>query len=162
MREVHDANAARLRAILAQRGWPGEPQVGADGAKAAWLIAQHAIAQPAFQRAALVALREAVERGHAPPLQVALLDDRIRVSEGRPQRYGTQVDWDSDGELSPLPIEDPDGVDGRRRAVGLAPLHQELARLRRAAAEESERPPADWAARQREKETWLRTVGWRE
>jgi hypothetical protein len=28
MRAVHDANAARLAAILQERGWPGEPQVG--------------------------------------------------------------------------------------------------------------------------------------
>jgi hypothetical protein len=135
MQAVHDANAARLAAIMDRHGWPGEPQVGADGAEAAWLIAQHAIGQPAVQRAALTALREATERGDAPPLQAAMLEDRIRAFEGRPQRYGTQFDWDADGELSPLPIEDPDGVDDRRRMLGLAPLGHELAERRRAMTE---------------------------
>jgi hypothetical protein len=162
MQAVHDANAGRLAAIMDRHGWPGEPQVGADGAEAAWLIAQHAIGQPAVQREALTALREATKRGDAPPLQAAMLEDRIRALEGRPQRYGTQFDWDADGELSPLPIEDPDGVDDRRRMLGLAPLERELAERRRAMTEGRERPPADWPARQGEMEAWLRAVGWRE
>jgi hypothetical protein len=161
MQAVHDANAARLAAIMDQHGWPGEPQVGGDGAEAAWLIAQHAIGQPATQRAALTALREATERGDVPAFQAAMLEDRIRTFEGRPQRYGTQFDWDANGELSPLPIEDPDGVDGRRRKLGLAPLEHELAERRRAVTEGREHPPADWPARQREMETWLRAIGWR-
>jgi hypothetical protein len=162
MQAVHDANAGRLAAIMDRHGWPGEPQVGADGAEAAWLIAQHAIGQPAVQRVALTALSEATKRGDAPPLQAAMLEDRIRALEGRPQRYGTQFDWDADGELSPLPIEDPDGVDDRRRMLGLAPLERELAERRRAMTEGRERPPADWPARQGEMEAWLRAVGWRE
>ena len=161
MRAVHDANAARLAAILDEHGWPGEPQVGQDGAEAAWLIAQHAIAQPAMQRSALAALWEATERGEVPALQPAMLEDRIRTFEGRPQRYGTQFDWDANGELSPLPIEDADGVDDRRRLLGLAPLEQELAERRRATTAGRERAPADWSARQRELEAWLRAVGWR-
>src|SRR5687768_14467891 len=44
MRAVHDVHASRLASMFEQWGWPGEPQVGADGAKAAWLIVQHAIA----------------------------------------------------------------------------------------------------------------------
>lgn len=162
MQAVHDANAARLAAILDEHGWPGEPQVGGDGAEAAWLIAQHAIAQPALQRAALTELWQATTRGAVPALQAAMLEDRIRALEGRPQRYGTQFDWDANGEVSPLPIEDADAVDERRRMLGLAPLEHELAERRRAMTKGPERPPADWPARQRETETWLRAVGWRE
>ena len=161
MRAVHEANAARLASILNQRGWPGEPRVGVDGAKAAWLIVQHAIGRPAFQREALEALRLAAERGDVPPLQPALLEDRIRTMEGRLQRYGTQFDWDESGELSPLPVEDPDHVDDRRGAIGLGPLHQSIQAQRQAAAAEGERPPGDWHARRRAMEEWLRAVGWR-
>ena len=98
------------------------------------------------------------------PLEVAMLEDRIRTFEGRPQRYGTQFDWDEHGRLSPLPLEDPAGVDARRRAIGLGPLAQDLWRRRWAMARGRwpERPPADRAARQREMETWLRQVGWRD
>jgi hypothetical protein len=158
---VHRANADRLASILGDRGWPGEPQVGHDGAKAAWLIVQHAIDRPSLQREALEALRQAAARGEVPAMQPALLEDRIRTLEGRPQRYGTQFDWDESGELSPCPVEDPESVDARRRAVGLGPLDEAIRAQRRAAAAEGERPPGDWHARRRSMDEWLREVGWR-
>ena len=161
MRAVHDHQAARLAEILAEHGWPTERQAGVDGVQAAWLIVQHAIAQPGFQRQALGILSAAAGRDEVPAWQAAMLEDRIRTFEGRPQRYGTQFDWDSAGQLSPLPIEDPAGLDERRKLLGLRPLEEEIQRQRHAAAQEGERPPADWDARQHEKETWLRQVGWR-
>jgi hypothetical protein len=81
--------------------------------------------------------------------------------EGRPQRYGTQFDWDAAGQLSPLPIEDQAGVDERRQTLGLRPLKDELAAQLDAAVQSGERSPADWEARQREVDVWLRDVGWR-
>jgi hypothetical protein len=161
MRALHDANAARLGAILDDHGWPGEPQVGREGAKAAWLIAQHAIAQPSLQRRALIALQSAVQRGDVPALYAAMLEDRIRCFEGRPQRYGTQFDWDVEGRMSPLPLEDPDAVDALRKEVGLGPLALDISARRAALADGPDRPPPDWAARQREMEVWYREVGWR-
>jgi hypothetical protein len=122
---------------------------------------QHAISRPALQREALEALRLAAARGEAPAMQPALLEDRIRTLEGRPQRYGTQLDWDEAGELSPLPVEDPSGVDERRRTVGLGPLDATVRAQRQAAAAEGERPPRDWQTRRRGMEAWLREVGWR-
>ena len=161
MRAVHDRHASRLAEILAEHGWPSERLVGADGAQAAWLIVQHAIAQPGFQRRAFTMLSAAAARGEAPRWQAAMLEDRIRTFEGRPQRHGTQFDWDAAGQLSPLPIDDPAGVDERRKALGLRPLEEEIAARRDAAVRGGERPPADWEARQRELGAWLRDVGWR-
>jgi hypothetical protein len=161
MRAVHDAHAKRFGEILDSRGWPGLSQVGPEGANAAWLIVQHAIAQPEFQRRALELLRAAVQLADAPALQAAMLEDRIRTLEGRPQRYGTQFDWDATGQLSPLPIEDPSGVDARRREIGLEPLEAAARHLRAAAEHEGERPPDNWHARQREMEAWCHEVGWR-
>jgi hypothetical protein len=161
MRALHEANADRLALIVRQRGWPAEPQVGADGANAAWLIVQHAIGRPALQREALEALRQAAARGEVPQQQPALLEDRIRTLEGRPQRYGTQLDWDEAGVLSPLPLEEPETVDERRRNVGLGPLAEAVRAQRASAAAEGERPPNDWHARRRGMEAWLREAGWR-
>lgn len=160
MRAVHDRHAGRLAEILADHGWPGASRVGEDGAAAAWLVAQHAIAQPGFQRQVLVALRAGARSEEVPAWQPAMLEDRIRTMEGRPQRYGTQFDWDETGQLSPLPIEDRPGVDARRRSVGLRPIAEEI-RRQRAAAGSTERPPGDWEARRQEREAWLREVGWR-
>src|SRR5207247_48023 len=84
-----------------------------SGALAAWLILQHAIGNPPLMRRGLTLLRGGVSEGEVSPLEVAMLEDRIRTFEGRPQRYGTQFDWDEHGRLSPLPLEDPAGVDAR-------------------------------------------------
>jgi hypothetical protein len=161
MRTVHDNHAARLTRILDDHGWPGDSQVSSDGAEAAWLIVQHAIACPGLQRRALGELRAAAARGDVPLWQPAMLEDRIRVFEGSPQRYGTQLDWNAEGQLSPLPIEEPAKLDERRKSVGLRPLEEEIAAQRQAAARGKERPPSDWDARQREMQAWLREVGWR-
>ncbi len=161
MRDTHDAHALRLGEILDSLGWPGLRQVGREASDAAWLIVQHAIAQPAFQRRALELLRQAVQRGDAAPLRAAMLEDRIRTLEGGLQRYGTQFDWDPEGQLRPLPIEDPIGVDGRRREIGLPPLEEAARELRAAAEREGQRPPESCMARQREMEAWCKEVGWR-
>ena len=90
MEAVHQSNAARLREIIEQWGWPGKRLAGEDGARAAWLIAQHAIGEPSFMRRCLSLLKEAASKGEAALWQAAMLEDRIRMYEGRPQVYGTQ------------------------------------------------------------------------
>ena len=156
---LNERHARRLEAILGTRGWPGRSLVGPDGAHAAWMLAQHAISLPAFQRQALNHLQDAAARGEATPAQAAYLEDKIRFLEGRPQRYGTQFDWDENGEMSPWTLEAPDRVDELRRAVGLGPLPEMIERFR--GEETGEHRPMDFRARQREIEAWARSVGWR-
>jgi hypothetical protein len=129
--------------------------VGDDGAEAAWLVVQHAIGDPPVMRRCLPLLEAAAGRGEVPAWQPAYLLDRIRTLEGRPQRYGTQRDWDAGGTLSPEPLEDPEGVDARRAGVGFGPLGKSRA------AADGEQPPADPEARQRAFDAWAREAGWR-
>lgn len=153
MEAVHRANAARLRALVAAHGWPGRALVGAVAASAAWRIVQHAIGEPDFMRAMLPLLAASdVDRA-----ELAMLEDRIRVFEGRPQRYGTQSDWDDAGTalVPSVGVEDPATVDERRAAVGLPPIDW------RRAPPPDEPPPADPADRRAAAEAWLRRTGWR-
>ena len=161
MERVHDRNARRLHVIIESVGWPGTDLVGSDGAEAAWLILQHAIAQPDLIRRTLPLLQAAAQEGQASPRHAALLEDRIRFFEGRPQRYGTQFDWDAEGNLSPCAMEDPQRVDERRRAVGLAPLAEQLEDARALAAAEGDGPPADYETYARARDEWAASVGWR-
>lgn len=162
MRALHEANAARLMRIVDAHGWPDEAAVGAEAAEAAWLIAQHAISRPETMRRCAALLADVVARGGAPGWQLAMLTDRIRTLEGRRQIYGTNFDWDAQGVLSPLPIEDEAGVDARRAALGLNTLAQRTAEMRARAAVECETPPADPAARRAEAERWAAETGWRQ
>lgn len=159
MAGVHRRNAARLAAILDRHGWPGPALVGADGAAAAWLVLQHAIGDPPLMRRGL-ALLSRLAPGEIDPAPLAMLEDRVRAFEGRPQRYGTQYDWDEDGQLGPLAIEDPNRVDELRRSVGLGPLAENTRRIREETARAGERQPPDWDERQRRKREWEQSVGW--
>ena len=159
MAEVHRRNAARLSAILDRHGWPGPALVGEDGSAAAWLVLQHAIGDPPLMRRGL-ALLGALAPGDVEPAQLAMLEDRVRAFEGRPQQYGTQYDWDEEGQLAPLPIEDPGRVDELRRSVGLGSLEENSRHIREQTARAGERPPPDRAERQRRRREWERSVGW--
>ncbi len=159
MQAVHEANAKQLQTIIDGVGWPTKQLVGEHGAEAAWLIVQHAIGLPSFQRACLELLRKSVAAGDAPAWQMAVLLDRIRTYEGLPQIYGTQFDWDDDGQLSPRPIEDHDGVDQRRKYVGLEPLEAATERIRTGDAAAFR--PKDLAEHRKRMEDWAHQVGWR-
>src|ERR1700741_3452477 len=84
MEAVHVKNAERLRTLIAQQGWPGEDIAGKDGAEAAWLIAQHAIGEPEFQRQALRLMQECAANSRVPAWHAAYLEDRIAMYEDRP------------------------------------------------------------------------------
>ena len=155
MEAVHVRNASRLKEILATHGWPSSSLVSDDGAESAWLIVQHAIGDPPFQRQCLKLLQDAAESGDVPLWQAAMLEDRIRKCEGKPQIYGTQLETDSNGAVRPYLIEDPARVEERRRKVGLEPLSKRLAR------EKPSPIPADPERFEREYQAWLRRVGWR-
>ena len=124
MEAVHVRNAARLRALIAEHGWPAEDIAGKDGAEAAWLIAQHAVGEPDFQRQVLKMLQDCAAADRTPAWHAAYLEDRIAMYEGRPQRYGSQwIDDPRDGRARPWKLADPDHVNELRASVGLSPLH---------------------------------------
>jgi hypothetical protein len=129
LEEAHRANSSRLRQIIAVFGWPGVALVGEKGAKAAWRIALHSYGEPDFMRQCRDAIRIASEVGDVPRWQFAIIDDRIRVYEGRAQHYGTQLRAGPSG-LEPHPIENVERVDTMRLQAGLPPLAQTLAAAR--------------------------------
>jgi len=161
MAEIHTQNAKILDRIIGEFGWPGISLVGNEGAEAAWLILQHAIGNPKLLRRCLPLLKTAAESEEIPAFQAACLEDRICVWEGRPQRYGTQFDWDESGMMSPYPLQDPAQVDGFRQSVGLGPLSEKTQEMRLRAAAERHEHPRNFQKRQEEMDDWARLVGWR-
>jgi hypothetical protein len=129
MAAIDGKNIAELERIVQQYGWPGTDVVGADASNAAFLILQHA--PLARQKALVPLLRQAVSAGNARAADLALLEDRILVGDGKKQLYGSQVTAGPDGVPRLHPIEDPDNVDSRRSAVGLPPLQEYLEHLER-------------------------------
>jgi hypothetical protein len=96
-----------------------------DGTEAAFLLVQHADADRPFQKEMLPLVEKAYHAGALRGQEFALLTDRVRVAEGKPQVYGTQAKFQGK-EVIPDPIEDAAQVDKRRAAVGLPPLAEYL------------------------------------
>jgi hypothetical protein len=107
--------------------WPGFRLVGIDGEEAAWHVAQ--LADAGLQRRALDHLEVAVDNGDADPAHYACLLDRVRMSEGRPQVFGSQFVVRGDRSVAPWPIEDPLAVDERRFAMNLPTLAEQARRM---------------------------------
>ena len=147
LEELHRGNSSRLRQIIAVFGWPGLTLVGEKGAQAAWRIALHSIGEPAFMRQCRDLIDIASHNGDVPRWQFAIIDDRIRVYEGKPQRYGTQLRNGPNG-LEPHPLENQARINSMRMHAGLPPLAKTLAKARAAqpalsAADQAERDAAE-------------------
>ncbi len=160
METLHNQNAQILNRIVDRIGYPTVEKVGKEANDAAWLVIQHSIGQPEFMRKCAALLEKAVNEDQADSRQLAYLTDRIAVSEGRQQLYGTQFDWDEKGEMSPSPFDDREKVDQRRRSIGLNSLAEQTDIMRNQVVAENEKPPADLKERARQIDAWRKKAGW--
>jgi hypothetical protein len=121
--KADSANLAEVKHILSVYGWLGAKEVGPRANMALFLVIQHA--DSATRAQYLPALRKAVTEGKAFPDQLALLEDRLALEQGRKQIYGSQIYRDAKTKVYYVaPLEDPDHVNERRAKVGLEPLQQ--------------------------------------
>ena len=117
MRQLFAKHVARLEEIIAAHGWPGITLVGFNGMNDAWLLAQHGGRD--FLPKVLPLMYEAVLKHELDENLYATSLDRVLVQQGKKQMYGTQFAPDL---CAPLPIEDPEHVDERRKRAGMVPL----------------------------------------
>lgn len=160
MEKVHNQNARRLNEIVDEYSWPGESLVGIEGEKAAWLVAQHAIGQPAWQKKFLRLLKDAVSKGEAPALHEAYLEDRILFNQGKPQLYGLIFDWDENGQMN-TNVDDVAKANEQRKQLGLATIEEDIDRWRKDVEVEGASPPTDYYEYRHKAEDWAKRVGWR-
>mgnify|MGYP000884892880 CR=1 FL=1 len=160
MKELHNRNAKIINEIIDTIGYPTTDKVGKEASEAAWLVIQHSIGQPEFMKKCAELLKKAVSENKADLKSLAYLTDRIAVFEGKPQLYGTQFDWDENGNLSPYLFDDLTKVNERRKSIGLNTLEERTEIIRKQAKNENESPPTDFEERKQEIEEWKRNVGW--
>ena len=123
MQYVDSVNLRQVTDILDSRGWVGRDVVG-DACEAIWVIIQHAGLEA--QGKYLPLFREAVSRGELHASAVAMMEDRVAVFEGRPQKYGSQLQRGEDGIYTPFELLDAEKVDEWRAEVGMASLAEYL------------------------------------
>jgi hypothetical protein len=118
-------NTIKITNILEAYGWLGPDQVGRRGALTIFLVIQHAPFE--VQKKYLPMMREAVNNKKAHAYNLALLEDRVALADGKKQIYGSQLQTNEEtGKLELSPLEAPDQVDIRRAAVGLGTLSEYL------------------------------------
>ena len=111
-------NLLKTKAILDKYGWLGKDIIGEQGNTTLFLIIQHA--DLTTQTKYLPMMREAVAHGNATAANLALLEDRVAIRQGKKQIYGSQIARDpGTKEYYVSPLDDPDNVDKRRANVGL-------------------------------------------
>jgi hypothetical protein len=116
-------NLTKVISILDTYGWLGPDKVGEKGNLVLFLVIQHA--DQNVQEKYLPMMREAVKNKKAEPANLALLEDRVALGEGKKQIYGSQIGEDTKtGKYYINPIEDERNVNKRRAAVGLEPLEE--------------------------------------
>lgn len=159
MKKLHNRNAEILNEIIDTIGYPTIDKVGKEANEAAWLVIQHSIEKPDFMKKCVKLLENTVGN-KASTRNLAYLTDRIAVYEGKTQLYGTQFDWNENGELSPYLFDDLVKVNQRRKSIGLNTLEEQTAIIRRQAKNENQSPPTDFEKRKKEIDEWRKSVGW--
>jgi hypothetical protein len=129
---VDEGNTEFMKTLVAKSGWPLKSVHGADAAGDAWLLVQHADDDRDFQRQVLALIGPLVAKGEVAGRDFALLFDRVALADKLPQRYGSQFHEGPGGCMRPSTLEDPAGVDARRKAVGLPPLGDYAQQISRA------------------------------
>jgi len=125
---INDNNLKELESLLSQKGWPRRSEVGPEAAGAAFFVLQHsnALAQQKY----ISMFEKCCRENEGSWQQYALMFDRMRMNQNKPQRFGTHTYLDpragSPNELYPL--EDDSKVDEWRKEIGLEPLKDYLTR----------------------------------
>jgi hypothetical protein len=112
------ANTEFLKGMVAHQGWPDRRTVGEAAAGNAWLLVQHADADPAFQLRVLRLMEKMLATGGASKHDYAYLYDRVMLKLTGRQRYGTQMHC-SAGHFVPQPLENEAALATRRTEMGL-------------------------------------------
>ncbi|WP_293782725.1 DUF6624 domain-containing protein [uncultured Pedobacter sp.] len=121
MRKSDSTNFAAFEEIIKQHGWLGPKEVGYKNNQYLFLILQHA--DLPSQKKYLPLFKKSYEAGKVLPKDLALIEDRINMREGKLQRYGSQTLIDKTSKKYILfPIADVDSIDQRRAMVGLESL----------------------------------------
>lgn len=119
--EVDSTNQVIVARLL-DSGWP--QGLSEEANNAIWLVIDHAPID--YQLRYMPLIEEQVATDAISKSQYATLFDRIRMRQGKPQRYGTQTvqrrSAEQNASIYVWPVENPRKLNRLRRAMGLTPI----------------------------------------
>ncbi|MEM1217700.1 MAG: DUF6624 domain-containing protein [Bacteroidota bacterium] len=121
-------NQEIVASIIDKCGFPQRAVFGDTALAAIFLVVQHGEAPLRAQLYPVIVA--AMQQGEYAASQIALMEDRIRMDQGLPQKYGSQIIKEpTTGAWAVYPIEEPERVDFYRDSVGLEGLATYLNRF---------------------------------
>jgi hypothetical protein len=130
--ERDHANTEWLKRMIDKSGgWPKISAVGREASQSAWLLVQHADADPPFQLRALRLMEPLVAGGEVDKSNYAYLYDRVMLKIAGKQRYGTQMTCRA-GKRVAQPLESESELKTRRVEAGLPPFSEYLDMMKKA------------------------------
>lgn len=120
--KVFEKNLIVVKKYFKENGFPGINENGKETALHFWAIVQHGDHDVAFQKKVLKAIKKELKTKNVSTRNYAYLYDRVQKNENKPQLYGTQMIWNSQGVHSPYKLEAPEKVNERRAEMGLEPI----------------------------------------
>lgn len=129
LNKLYEKNIGKLCEIIKTSGWPTTPLVDADGVISTFQILKNG-GPFELQRDLLPVIVEAIKKDPLQKPEFAGLYDRLRVSAGMKQLFGTQA-VSRGGFLILYPIEDESKLNERRREYGLADMDAQIRKLER-------------------------------
>lgn len=116
-------NLILVRQLIDKHGWLGAQDIGFQGTQALFLVIQHADLKT--QKKYYPLIRKAEKEGNILSSNVAILEDRIAVREGKNQPYGSQGIYDAVNKKSLIyPVKDLKNLDSLRKSRGLPPMKE--------------------------------------
>jgi hypothetical protein len=134
--ENDSLNLVRIERIIKRYGYPGKSLVGEPENESAWYVIQHSNKIETY----FPIIKEAGVKGELPMTKVAMMEDRLLMSQGKEQLYGSQgkgifiVENPTKAEDMIhiiWPIKNPEKVNELRKSVGFETTVQENARRMR-------------------------------
>lgn len=117
------SNLAFVERIIDKYGWLVPQDIGFQGALTLFLVIQHADLKT--QKKYYPLILKAEKEGNILSSNVAILEDRIAMREGRPQTYGSQGYYDSQKKkVFIYPLVDVKRLDKLRKSRGLSPMKE--------------------------------------
>ncbi|MET6991413.1 DUF6624 domain-containing protein [Sediminicola arcticus] len=94
-------NQGKIKSLYQKYGYLGYKQVGEIASGDFCIVIKHADNDLEFQQHMLEALKKEIEKGNADKANYAMLEDRVNVNLNKPQRFGSQVIYNGDGQAIP-------------------------------------------------------------
>ncbi len=129
LHKLYENNTVKLCQIIKTVGWPTTASVDREGVFAAFQVLKSA-GTFELQRDLLPVIVAAIKKDPIQKSEFAGLYDRLRVSAGMKQLFGTQA-VTMGGFLILYPIEDPARLDSLRAEFGLVKMDDQIRNLER-------------------------------